>query len=618
MHSIKRFRIYLSGILKFLVELRKLIGHEKDMQMIWMLFLMVVVGVLDLLGVGAIYPLLSSVINASEVNNSWWIQIIYRNIGYVDLGALIVTMAILLLGMFLAKALLTSYANYYQYRFSYRFSSSLAHRVLKGYFSLDYSFFLSQNSAVLLKNVLGETNLVAVGVLIPLQSLISDSLIIIPLCILLIFVNPGTNLSAMLVVIALFGFSFLLMRSRLLVWGKEREALLAEANRIAHQSLFGVKEVKAINCEESYLVRLQKCLQHYANLTTYYASVQALPRIWIDFIVMSALALLILFAQKTDMNLAQLAPLLGLYVAAFYRILPLFNRTFTNITTIVYYQPSVFVLREAIQGIEDLERSIKLSRSLDYVVPSLRGSIEFERVTYQYPNAEKNSVYDLTLKIPAGSRTAFVGASGAGKTTTVDLLLGLLEPTLGTISVDGLHLVKSNSRSWRDQIGYVPQQIFLADASVEDNIALGTLEGNIDPLRLDAAIRMAGLERVIALLPQGIKTPLGENGVRLSGGERQRIGIARALYRQPRLLILDEATSALDMTTERQIMRDVFSLGRETTIIIISHRLSAVQPCDQLFFLKNSRLVASGTYDEIVQNVPDFAAMATEPKDDEN
>ncbi len=602
---------FFSNVFRLLVELRRLLGRQNDAQILWMLIMMATIAALDLVGVGAIYPLLSIAINPSEVNQSWWMQWIQKSFGEIPLSMLMIIIAVALLFIYVFKAFITSYGNYYQYQFSYRFSAFLAHRVLKGYLSLAYPFFLTQNSSVLLKNVLTETNLITVGVLIPLLSLLSDNVVIIPLCILLIVISPAVYLYAGIAVAALFAISFLILRHRIITWGNEREQLSGEVNRVVHQSLFGVKEVKAINCEEVYLQRLIKGLSRYATLATYHVFFQSAPRIWIDFLIMTGLVIFILLTQQSNVNYSQLAPVLGVYVAAFYRILPLFNRTFTNVTTIAYYQASVFAVREALEGIEALEREEKLLDTQKGKIPTLRESICFKEVSYQYPLADQHSVYNINLEIPYGSRVAIVGASGAGKTTTVDLLLGLLEPTKGEIVIDGIHLTQRNSRSWREQIGYVSQQIFIADATLEENIAFGISIEEIDRERLAEAIDMAGLTKVVDNLEKGIKTPLGENGVRLSGGERQRIGIARALYRKPRLLVLDEATSALDVMTEHQIMKDIFSLGRDTTIVIISHRVSAVQPCDKLYFLKNGRLAASGTYHELLETVPDFSEMVS-------
>jgi ABC-type multidrug transport system fused ATPase/permease subunit len=423
-----------------------------------MLIMMATIAALDLVGVGAIYPLLSIAINPSEVNQSWWMQWIQKSFGEIPLSMLMIIIAVALLFIYVFKAFITSYGNYYQYQFSYRFSAFLAHRVLKGYLSLAYPFFLTQNSSVLLKNVLTETNLITVGVLIPLLSLLSDNVVIIPLCILLIVISPAVYLYAGIAVAALFAISFLILRHRIITWGNEREQLSGEVNRVVHQSLFGVKEVKAINCEEVYLQRLIKGLSRYATLATYHVFFQSAPRIWIDFLIMTGLVIFILLTQQSNVNYSQLAPVLGVYVAAFYRILPLFNRTFTNVTTIAYYQASVFAVREALEGIEALEREEKLLDTQKGKIPTLRESICFKEVSYQYPLADQHSVYNINLEIPYGSRVAIVGASGAGKTTTVDLLLGLLEPTKGEIVIDGIHLTQRNSRHGENKLAMYPSK----------------------------------------------------------------------------------------------------------------------------------------------------------------
>jgi ABC-type multidrug transport system fused ATPase/permease subunit len=243
----------------------------------------------------------------------------------------------------------------------------------------------------------------------------------------------------------------------------------------------------------------------------------------------------------------------------------------------------------------------------------VRADITLEHVTYRYPSAPQPALQDLSLRIPARQTVGLVGTTGSGKTTTVDLILGLLEPHAGALCVDGTPITAANRRAWQRSIGYVPQQIYLADDSVAANIAFGVPSDQIDRHAVERAARIANLhEFVTTQMPEGYETAVGERGVRLSGGQRQRIGIARALYHQPQVLILDEATSALDNLTEQAVMEAVYNLGREVTVILIAHRLSTVRAADRIFLLRGGQVAAQGTFEELVATDDAFRAMVAQ------
>jgi ABC-type multidrug transport system fused ATPase/permease subunit len=238
--------------------------------------------------------------------------------------------------------------------------------------------------------------------------------------------------------------------------------------------------------------------------------------------------------------------------------------------------------------------------------------LDLRNATYSYPNHDRTALKDLTLSIPARTTVGIVGGSGAGKTTLVDLMLGLLIPQSGEIVVDGTRIDQGNLRSWQRSIGYVPQNIFLADSSVAENIAFGMSPEEVDMIAIERAARLAALHDFVTTeLPDGYQTQVGERGVRLSGGQRQRIGIARALYHDPDLLVLDEATSALDNLTERAVMEAIRNIGNEKTIVLIAHRLSTVIDCERIFLLEKGKVVSEGKYDELMRDSKTFRGMVS-------
>jgi ATP-binding cassette subfamily C protein len=238
--------------------------------------------------------------------------------------------------------------------------------------------------------------------------------------------------------------------------------------------------------------------------------------------------------------------------------------------------------------------------------------IDLEAVSFRYDGTSAPVLEDVSLTIRRGESIGVVGPTGAGKSTLIDVVLGLLAPTSGRITVDGVDIAGA-PRAWQRLIGYVPQAAFLFDDTIARNVALGVATADIDPTRLAEALRMAQLSDFVASLPDGVATQIGERGIRLSGGQRQRVAIARAIYRQPEVLVFDEATAALDNQTERELSRAIEALRGQKTIILIAHRLTTVQSCDALVFLRAGRVEAIGPYDQLVADNPDFRAMAALP-----
>tara|TARA_E500000081_G_C6044404_1_gene310733 strand:- start:22 stop:939 length:918 start_codon:yes stop_codon:yes gene_type:complete len=292
---------------------------------------------------------------------------------------------------------------------------------------------------------------------------------------------------------------------------------------------------------------------------------------------------------------SEILPVLSLFVLAGYRLMPALQKIYASIATLTYVGPSLDKLYNDINNLKPIELS-QYQNTL-----SINKSINLKNIHFNYPNTSRTALKNINISIPAKSTVALVGATGSGKTTTVDIILGLLEAQRGSLEVDGQIITKQNLRAWQRSIGYVPQQIFLADDTITANIALGVDAKDINQLAIEKASKIANLhEFVINELPKKYQTYVGERGVRLSGGQRQRIGIARALYHNPRVLILDEATSALDNQTEKAVMDAVNNIRKDITVILIAHRLNTVKNCDIIFKLDKGQLISKGTFDELI------------------
>lgn len=597
------------------VEIYGLFSATEKRQALVLVVLMTSVAILQSLGIGSLFPLVSLLSNPTSIHDTWWVQEIYRVTGEIETGQLLLlfTMTFLVLNGF--SYLFGAYTLYRQQLFVQQLLASLSRRVLGGYLARDYPFFLGKNSAVLLKNISTETMSFTAGVVLYALFFMSNSFIGFFIALLIVAVDPVINSLVILITGTFVGAVYIGLRPHIKAWGRGREAHFAEANRVAHQAIAGIKEVKTLGCEELYLNDFFHHIRRYAQMNArYQVTNSALSKLF-GFAATAVVAVTLLVLINVGYEFLHLISILAPYTLAVYvaitRVLPAFATAISNLTTVNYYLPSYYVLQEAIQNSSARQVTFAGNEN-DDSGPTFQHAIEFSHVSYRYPTSKEDSLKNISLTIPFGSRVAFSGASGAGKTTMVDLLLNLLEPDSGSILVDHVPLTAAMARGWRRRIGYVSQHIFLADLTLKENILLGSAPAPTNGEHLDNVIRMAGLESVVQNLPHGLNTSLGEAGARLSGGERQRVGIARALFRSPSVLILDEATSALDLLIERAILGDVMALPASTTVIMISHRLPSVSACNPIFFLKRGQLVASGSYDELLATVPEFARMASE------
>jgi ABC-type multidrug transport system fused ATPase/permease subunit len=358
------------------------------------------------------------------------------------------------------------------------------------------------------------------------------------------------------------------------------------------QGFGGVKDVKVLGREEFFVEQYSEHLVGTAIVSRRFLIAQALPRFGLEILTIMGLAVLVATMVGSGKDLASILPVLGLFGAAAFRLLPAVNRLITSLQTINSNRPLVDDLYRDLSLPNPAIRSRSIGRKFHDV-------IDIHDVSFRYESSPTEALSDVSLRVKRGEAVGLVGPSGSGKSTLVDVLLGLLEPQSGRVVVDGQD-IRFDLRWWQDQIGYVPQSIFLTDDTLRRNVAFGLPKNEIDDDAVRAAIRSAQLEDFVSTLTVGLETVVGERGVRLSGGQRQRIGIARALYHNPGVLVLDEATSSLDTETEHGVMQAVQALQGEKTVIIVAHRLSTVEYCDRLYRLENARIVDEGSFRDVI------------------
>jgi len=580
--------------------------------------LFLVTPLLDTLGIGLIGPFIGLATNPESIHQSSKTLFLYRQLqlffGLFSIDNYIFIVGLVILIVFYIKSALYLYSQKHIHRFSYGQQRNLRLKLMDSYLAAPYTFYLKTNTATLIHNAFNETNRFCNYILIPLLQGLSELVVAFFIIALLMSTNlfATTTISGLLLIVLLIYNQF---KGKLVYFGKEFSESLSQSIRIINHALGGFKETRVIGCENYFANQVDEQAQRYMNAGSYHSFLQTVPRILVEASLMTFLigfTLVFVFSQTSE----NLTSVLGVFAIASIRLIPSVSRVMMAIGTLQnskYTLERLYIILKEIEPIKLQSFSSHLNANYglhDSVTKSQEISffeqISLEKVTYRYPESPVANLKDITLNIKKGKSIAFIGKSGAGKTTLVDVILGLLIPESGDIKVDGKSIY-TNLRSWQNLVGYIPQSIFLIDDTFERNIAFGVPDDLIDEEQLTYAIQTAQLADLVEQLPQGIKTTLGERGVRLSGGQRQRVGIARALYHQREILVMDEATAALDTETETLVTEAMKSLSGNKTMMIIAHRLSTIEHCDKVYVLEQGRIVQSGSYQDVVleeQNLP--------------
>ena len=534
--------------------------------------------VLETLGVGLVIPVIALITDENLTTRYPRLQPTLAYFGNPPQSTLIVGAMLSLVGIYLVKAVFLGLMFWRQSQFAFELQVSISQRLFTIYLRQPYMFHLQRNSATLISNATQEINQFTFGVVLPGMGLVTESLVILGLAFLLLAAQPA---GALVVVITLGGAALAFHKftqSKVASWGIARQR--HEALRIQHlqQGLGGAKDVKLLGREDDFLNQFKNHSEESAASGQRITALAQLPRLWIELLAMIGLASIVLIMVAQGKSIGAIAPTLGLFTAAAFRLMPSVNRVLT------YTQSIRYGLATANTLCTELNLNSPASQAT-FDTAAHWQEITLKNVCFTYPNASSPTLRHISLAIQRGETVGFVGPSGSGKSTLVDVVLGLLTPSVGTILV-GDSDIQSNLRGWQRQIGYVPQSIYLVDDSLRRNVAFGLADDKIDDAAVARAIRFAQLEEFVLTLPEGLETVVGERGTRLSGGQRQRIGIARALYHDPSVLVLDEATSALDTATEQGVMEAITALRGSKTILIVAHRLSTVQHCDRMYRLE--------------------------------
>jgi ABC-type multidrug transport system fused ATPase/permease subunit len=574
-----------------------------------LLGLIVVSGFFEMVGVASILPFLAVLADPQIIAKQRILSTIYDGLGFQSTLSFQIFLGGAVLGIVIIGLVVKVGAIYALSRFGQMRSYAISSRLLANFLHQPYVWFLHRHSADLSKSILFEVDKVVNDGMMPAIKITAQSVALICLIGLLLVVNPMVAFSAAMLISGLYALIFLFVRRLLTRLGQKAAIANHERYVITQEAMGGIKDVKLLGLEDSYLKRFRAPAHRLATTVSLSSLIGETPKYLLEAVAFGGMIVivLVLLVQGTG-DLVDVLPTLGVFAFAGLRMFPALQQIYYSLSRMRFVGPMLDnVHRDMVAtrtqpnvAVLAAETPLRLSRRLDLV-----------EINYAYPKAASMAIRGLSLTIKANSTVGIVGGTGAGKTTAVDLILGLLRPDKGEILVDGQPVTTENLRGWQDNLGYVPQQIFLIDDTVAANIAFGVPPEKRDQAAVERAARLAELHGfVCSELPQGYDTMVGERGVRLSGGQRQRIGIARALYHDPDVMILDEATSALDNLTERAVMQAVDNFGKRKTIIMIAHRLSTVRNCETIFLLERGDVVAQGNYDELVAGNDIFRRMA--------
>lgn len=546
--------------------------------------LLVIGMALETLGIGLVIPAIALIVQPDTFDEFPVVRSAVNVLGEKTPRAVIVAAMIALTGVYLIKNLFLGFQAWYQARFAFSLQAGLSQRLFAAYLRQPYAFHLQNNSAELLRNVAGEVSIFTNNALIPGIVLFGETLVLFGLGFLLVSVEP---LGAVMVMGVLGSAGIIFHRltsSRVGRWGRIREQ--HEGLRFQHlqQGLSAVKDIKLLGREGEFLEQYRSHNMRSARAMQLFTTFQQLPRLWLELLAVVGLAILVVAMLAQGRDPQSVLPVFGVFAAAAFRLMPSANRILSSIQALRYGLPAIDKLYT------QLRLNVPPPQDESTVRTPFSDCLRLDNVSFAYPDAADFVLRDVSLCIRRGESMGFVGASGAGKSTLVDILLGLLRPDSGHVLVDDAD-IQENLRNWQRQIGYVPQSIFLTDDTLRRNVAFGLADEQIDEGAVWRALRSAQLEEFVKALPQGLEATVGERGVRLSGGQCQRIGIARALYHDPAVLVLDEATSALDNATERSVMQAVSALHGTKTVIVVAHRLSTVEHCERVYRVHAGKLL---------------------------
>ncbi|WP_404475109.1 ABC transporter ATP-binding protein/permease [Vreelandella venusta] len=602
-------------MLKQLREFYSLLTQQQRRQLLRLQVLIIGMALAQIASVVAIGPFMAVVGDMSKLQGDGWLAWAYDISGMQSPKTFLSLLGGMVLGVLLLAALVSIYTTWRLALYSAQVGAELSSRLYRYYLHQPWLFHSVQNTSGLTTKVSAEVQRVTIKIINPAMEL-NAKLIMVSLMTLAIFLyNPLVAISGMVIFVSTYLLLYQTVRRYLTINGKRVSEAQAKRFKLMNEGFGGIKDLLLLHRQAGFTSRFDKASQRIARGEGVTQGLSEAPRFAIELVAFGSVIVLVLYLLNLyEGNLGAILPALSIYALAGFKMLPGFQKIYTSITKIRGNLAAYDAIRDDLIASRDELKNTHIAsvtHENTQITPWVpQREIKLQDVAFDYPGSRGFALDGLNLTIPANKMVGLVGSSGSGKSTAIDLLLGLIEPQKGGVLIDGVPLTPENLRHWQAGVGFVPQQIFLSDASILENVAFAIERDDIDVERAKEALHMAQLDDLLERLPEGLETRIGERGVQISGGQRQRLGIARALYQQARVLVFDEATSALDGITERRVMDDIQRFSGQMTVIMIAHRLATVKGCDIIYMLENGRVSDAGTYDDLVSRNHTFQMMA--------
>ena len=602
--------IYIKKNITYFKKILYLLSPREKKQGLLLFILIFFMALSDVIGVASIIPFITILTNPEIINNNFFLTYMFEisgKFGVETVKQFSFFLGIIVFFVLISSLIIRGITQYASIRFSLMREFTIGKKLIEGYLHQPYSWFLDKNSSDLIKNILSEAREVVEKTLFPFINLIAQTLVIVALLGLLVFIDPMLALNVTLILSMAFLCIFIFLKDFLKKIGIERLEKNNERFLYASEVFGAIKDVKVRNLENEYIEKFSVPAKIYAKNQTISTVISQLARYFIEAVAFGGMLILILVKMlREDGQFLESLPLIAVYAFAGYRLMPALQQVYFSSTQLRFSQAALDKVYNDLSGLKQF-----VDGNDKKVMINFNKEITITNVNYNYPNSKIKVLKNINLTIKKNSVVGIVGITGSGKTTLIDILLGLITPQEGSLKVDKNLIDFNNTSSWQKIIGYVPQQIYLSDASISSNIAFGIKKKNINQDKIEEVSKITNLHDYITNnLPRGYDTIVGERGVKLSGGQLQRIGIARALYHNPEIIVFDEATSALDNITERVVMDSITKIKRkDVTIIMIAHRLTTLKKCETIYVMKKGEIISKGSHQDLMNTSDEFKKM---------
>jgi len=592
-------------------KIKIIIVPQEKWQLLILFASILLAALFQTLGVVSILPFMNIVMQPEIIESNGWLSWLYNSIDFSSVNSFIIFIGFLMLLIIIIGNLTSALATWLKVRFVWRKNHNISSALLKKYLSMPYVYFLTQNTADLSKNILSEVNVLTNYFILPLIDIVIRGFVVIGILSMLLFINVYITILSAIIFGGSYGLIYFYFHDKLKTNGAKRLKENKQRFKTAGEALGGIKDIKVMGREDFFYHRYLRHSRKYCNLEAWSALIRQMPRYFLETIAFGGIVTLVLYFITTAGNANEAIPTISFFAFAAYRLMPALQVVFASFTQVRFSQMTVNRIIEDLSEKDGFREQFLVYEKEPVNTIPFNTSLELKEVSFNYPSTNEPVIHNISLPIQHNTSVGLIGPTGAGKTTLVDIILGLLTPQEGEFSADGVKIDENNILSWQKNLGYVPQHIYLSDDTIINNIAFGIPDEKIDRKAVEHVARISNLHNfIISELPNGYQTIVGERGIRLSGGERQRVGIARALYHDPEVLVLDEATSSLDGITESAVLEAINNVVKLKTVIIIAHRLTTVKDCDIIYLIDKGKIVAQGTYDELMDSSASFRAMA--------